>query len=135
MIVKLLPDPSIGKVKESRQAGLVKIKINIWKESEKKPIKYAIEDDDVKVVKKTTTTLSSYHVIANIYQSRYLIAGDSDGTSDPHVKIKLNDKVLQTTIKNDTINPVDSCLTFRSGMSSLCSMILSSILMIFQHGL
>jgi Ca2+-dependent lipid-binding protein len=106
MVVKLLPDPAIGAIKESREAGLVKIKINISKESDKKPIKYNLEDEDVKVTKKPTTTLTNYTIIANIYQSRYLIAGDSDGTSDPYVKIKLNDKVIQTTIKNDTINPV-----------------------------
>jgi hypothetical protein len=54
--------------------------------------------------------LKNYYVVANIYQSRYLIAGDSDGTSDPYIKIKVGKQKLKTKVKNDTVNPVNKLL-------------------------
>lgn len=59
----------------------------------------------------TKTNLKNYYVIMNIYQSRYLISGDNDGTSDPYVKVKLGKQFVKTKIKNDTINPVKDYLS------------------------
>ena len=124
MMVKLLPDFALGEVKETRKAGILKLEINI-----KKTDFFLIEDDlnssynsaknilhlaDPNILRLNTVDLTlkykNYFVVANIYQSRYLISGDADGTSDPYVKIKIGKQKLKTTIKNDTVNPVDLCL-------------------------
>lgn len=71
VIVKLIPDPAIGIVKESRQAGLVKLQIKISKESERKVVKYVADDDDEDSKSKKNmpvSNLQNYYVVANIYQ-------------------------------------------------------------------
>ena len=69
IVVKFIPDPSINKIKEARNAGLVKIKFNLTMTPT--VIKYNPDDDDRKVSKKpstSTTSLTNYWVIANIFQ-------------------------------------------------------------------
>lgn len=119
MMVKLVPDFAVGSVKESRKAGILKLEINI-----KKSELFSHEDDlnssynslnnviqlaDPKIQISSTPSnpnFRSYFLVCNVYQSRYLVAGDNDGTSDPYVKVKIGKQTLRTTIKNDTVNPV-----------------------------
>ena len=123
MMVKLLPDFAIGTVNESRKAGILKIEINLKKSdffaldqdlnssfnSEKNILQIADPEIQIKNIV-YNLNLKNYYVVANIYQSRYLIAGDSDGTSDPYIKIKVGKQKLKTKVKNDTVNPVNTLL-------------------------
>jgi Ca2+-dependent lipid-binding protein len=120
MVVKFFPDPAIGAIKESRKAGMVKIHINI------KKMKFNEFDDNKsvtssnmnlelispnKVLKKNlTNSTKNYYVVVNVHQSRYLISGDSDGTSDPYVVVKIGNQAWKTNTINDTINPVNNFL-------------------------
>ena len=70
IVVKFIPDPSINKIKEARNAGLVKIKFNLTMTPT--VIKYNPDDDDdrkmSKKQSKSTISLTNYWVIANIFQ-------------------------------------------------------------------
>ena len=47
-----------------------------------------------------------YTIVACVYMSRYLIAGDPDGLSDPYTQIIIEDKKQYTTIKERCSNGV-----------------------------
>ncbi len=66
IIVKLIPDPVIGEVKESRNSGLVKISINVCKEGD--PKNYVHYRESGSAQKNEKPDIKSYYVIANIYQ-------------------------------------------------------------------
>ena len=124
MIIKLLPDFAIGKVQESRKAGMIKLEINIKKNDffthEDANSSFHSSKNEIQIAdpnyhnnlnnNKLNINNKAYIVVVNVYQSRYLMAGDNDGTSDPYMKIKLNDQILKTKIKNDTVNPVNKFL-------------------------
>jgi hypothetical protein len=120
LLVKLLPDFAVGEVSEPRIAGILKIEIGIKQnnflliENDLNSSYNSLNNDiqliDLKTcltnVNLTNLNYKNYYIIINIYQSRYLVSGDSDGTSDPYVKVKIGKQVLKTSVKNDTINPV-----------------------------
>ena len=120
MIVKLVPDFAVGTVSESRKAGILKLEINIKKteffsseddlNSSYNSINNVIQLADANLRNlnsiKVNDKLKNHYVVVNVYQSRYLVAGDNDGTSDPYVKVKIGKQTLRSTIKNDTVNPV-----------------------------
>lgn len=96
--------------------------INIFKDGD--PKNYVHYRDSGSSQKNDKADHKNYYVVANIYQviyilikSRYLIAGDSNGTSDPFVILKINESRKETTIKNDTINPVN-IINRRFGMNT-----------------
>ena len=47
-----------------------------------------------------------YRVVACIYMTRYLIAGDSNGLSDPYCRIQINDKIQETSVRNQCVNGI-----------------------------
>jgi len=47
-----------------------------------------------------------YKVVACVYMTRYLIAGDSNGMSDPYCRIQINDKVQETSVRNNCVNGI-----------------------------
>ena len=51
-------------------------------------------------------TFKFYKVVACIYMTRYLIAGDSTGLSDPYCRIQINDKKLETSVRNKCVNGI-----------------------------
>ncbi len=144
----MLPDFAIGEIKEPRKAGILKIEIGIKQndfllvENDLNSSYNSLNNDiqliDLKTclsnVNLANSNFKNYYVIMNIYQSRYLVSGDNDGTSDPYVKVKLGKQILKTTIKNDTINPVLYKLINRYGMNSLFSKMSCLITMILIVG-
>ena len=66
-IFKLIPDPVIDYVSESRKAGLVKLTLNIFKDVEDKT-KYLFYKDDNNIKKNDVMNLKSYYVVANVFQ-------------------------------------------------------------------
>lgn len=160
LVVKLLPDPSIGKIEEFVYSGLVKIKINMRSKevdfpltskisngvdaisgvlsktaqiftggSSKFPVSEGINlleqtepqpeesfeeeegglDSEFNKIKKEITVKTKdkkaeYMIVANIHMSRFLVSGDSDGTSDPYVKISIGTQEQKTTVKYDSVN-------------------------------
>ena len=56
-----------------------------------------------------------YTIVACVYMSRYLIAGDKTGLSDPYTEIRLDDKVQFTSIKKQCANGIwNEKLIFKS---------------------
>lgn len=125
LVIKLLPDPSVGKVAESCDAGLIKLKIVMKNSDSKVQVPVAIpskdakveddeeEEDDMetemkkmkeKLAKKPEVKQTTYTIVANVHQCRYMVPGDSDGTSDPYVKLKILNQEKKTSVKNDTLN-------------------------------
>ena len=47
-----------------------------------------------------------YTVVACVYMTRYLIAGDSDGLSDPYCVISINGETRQTAVRNKCVNGI-----------------------------
>ena len=113
LYIKLLPDPVINKVKTMKESGLLKCKIYLFNTQTDKPPE--LEEFD-KAGQFQLATLDSgklftgqnnmqyYKIVAIVYMSKGLVAAESDGTSDPFVKLSLGDKTLQTTIKHNTMN-------------------------------
>ena len=55
---------------------------------------------------KQPSTYKFYTIVANVFMTRYLIAGDSDGTSDPYTIVRIFDKELKTTTKSNCANGI-----------------------------
>jgi hypothetical protein len=142
MIIKLLPDPSIGELKESAYSGIVKLKISIINKNINVPIASSnlpnptatsitdpkkaqktqninlidMDDNDDEdlmaeqkrkkeaLTKKPVISTKSYMIVANIYMTRYLVAGDNSGTSDLYTVLKIKDQEAKTCVKYDTLN-------------------------------
>jgi len=125
LIIKLLPDPSVGIIKESAYSGLVKLKIQMTNKAINVPIgdnkpsanvNLIEQDEDEEdliaeqkrkkesLIKKKEVVQKTYMIIANIYMTRYLIAGDSDGTSDLYALMKIDGIEAKTSVKYDTLN-------------------------------
>lgn len=45
-------------------------------------------------------------IIAVVYMSKELVAAESNGKSDPYVQFKFDDRTLQTTVKDNTMNGI-----------------------------
>lgn len=121
MVIKLIPDPCYNKVNDLYRSGLVKVKIAIANiavntdacfsgmkdgDSDEEVVddleqEVLLEDND-----KEKDFKKNYYIVANIYMSRYLISGDSSGTSDPFVKLQCIDKEQETAVKYETVNGI-----------------------------
>ena len=123
MVIKLLPDPCIGKVKSNMESGLIKIKLCLHNKALDPPLDVKDfqcdsanagdnDDDELEnlvmsnVNKPQTSSLKNFTVVAVVYMSRYLIAADADGTSDPYVTLTLGKQSLDTSIKSNTVNGI-----------------------------
>ena len=123
-IIKLLPDPCIGKVKTMRKSGILKCKICLY-HSEKEIGSIPSERDFLKggrnfeILKtltentyfddnsnETPVDLQKYTIVAVVYMSKGLVSAESSGTSDPFVRLTLDGKELSTSVKNNTMNGV-----------------------------
>lgn len=170
LIVKLLPDPSIGSIKECKTLLKMKIKLTLETEykldhdleldhnhnensdhdDEHKPInkqntqqntqipsqkpgnahdsdsddldsKIQIKKPEQKLIPTenktgnaavhkeeneflTSEPKTGHTVIANVYMSKELIAGDDSGKSDPFLEVTLNGRTQNTSVKYDQIN-------------------------------
>jgi len=121
-IIKLLPDPCIGKVKTMRKSGILKCKICFY-HSEKEIDLIPKENEFLKGGKNfmrlktlndmyfdnddsSKQNLKSYTIVAIVYMSKGLISAESSGTSDPFVRLTLDQTELSTTVKNNTMNGV-----------------------------
>ena len=124
-VIKLLPDPCIGKVKTMMKSGIVKCKIcfyhsvneinSIPKESDflsggKNFIKLQTMGSQLRSSftnnDESQSNLREYTIIAVVYMSKGLVAAESNGTSDPFIKLTLDGKALSTSVKNNTMNGV-----------------------------
>ena len=124
LMIKLLPEPCIGKVSKMYLSGIIKVKIMIFnRQVDKEPIDLSAfkdgnsqsqEDfDDLEAIyhkqsmeDKKESNVKPYTVVANIYMSRYLIPGDSNGVSDPYVVLSLYQDKKQTAVKNNCVNGI-----------------------------
>ncbi len=132
MVIKLIPDPSVGQIKEFVYSGIVKIRITLRNKDFIIPIindikqpldgkgkKLETEDSEEEdsggltseinkmkenLIKKPTIKVATYAIVANIYMSRHLVSGDSGGNSDPFVRLRIGDDEKNTSVKNDCIN-------------------------------
>ena len=129
MMIKLIPDPCIGKVKEMYLSGIVKIKIKIFNRAiDKEPIDLSdfkdgdgtgyvnsegdLEDDLEKIYSESSnvvqkeSNLKPHTIVANFYMSRYLVPGDSNGMSDPYAVLSIYQEKKQTKVKDNCVNGI-----------------------------
>ena len=123
-VIKLLPDPCIGKVKTMRKSGIIKCKICLYHSENEvnlipKEREFSKGGRSFKIFKTLTNNtyfeehdsdesenLKPYTVIAVVYMSKGLISAESNGTSDPFVRITLDGREKSTSVKNNTMNGV-----------------------------
>ena len=123
-IIKLLPDPCIGKVKTMRKSGIIKCKICLYHSmnelsmipKERDFLSGGRNFEVLKTLSENTffedsssyveAELKKYTIIAIVYMSKGLISAESNGTSDPFVKLTLDGKEKSTSVKNNTMNGV-----------------------------
>ena len=152
-VIKLYPEPCVGKIKEIFLSGIVKVKIKLFNrvldpkekcdttafkdgdEFGAKNIKMGINnilqggeempsigdnedlekmldnnniqnEEKVNLLNKNKGEFKFYTVVACVYMSRYLIAGDSTGLSDPYCIITINGEKRETSIKNKCVNGI-----------------------------
>ena len=121
-VLKFLPDPCIGKVKSMMKSGILKCKICLYHSVNE--LNYIPKEKDflsggknfkvlqtldnmfAGVESESQNNLKSYTIVAVVYMSKGLVAAESNGTSDPFVKLTLDGKALSTSIKNNTMNGV-----------------------------
>lgn len=97
-------DLSLGKVKNSWEAGLVQVKLSINHKTKNGPIDYK----NLNAWKKPPPKrLSSWKIRCYIFQCKDIPAADSDGASDPYISIwNPDDKIIKTQVIEDNINPI-----------------------------
>ena len=152
-VIKLYPEPCVGKIKEIFLSGIVKVKIKLFNrvldpkekcdttafkdgdEFGAKNIKMGINnilqggeempsigdnedlekmldnnniqnEEKVNLLNKNKGEFKFYTVVACVYMTRYLIAGDSTGLSDPYCIITINGEKRETSIKNKCVNGI-----------------------------
>ncbi len=102
--IQLNPDLSMGKVTESHKAGVISFKLSIQDKSKNGPIQYK----DYKAwAKDPPKRMGVKKVRAYIFQCRDIPAADSDGQSDPFIKLwdTTNEEKKTKTIE-DNNNPL-----------------------------
>ena len=151
VVIKLLPEPCVGTVKEIFQSGIVKLKIKLFNRNLDDKTKCdisAFKDGDEFGMKNVNLGINNilssslnnsqeedlenllqkekdkkinipninninnksdfkyYTIVACVYMTRYLIAGDSNGLSDPYCKITINGETRETSIKSKCVNGI-----------------------------
>ena len=122
-VIKLLPDPCIGKVKTMMKSGILKCKICLYHSVNEinlipKEKDFLSGGKNFQILKTldsmyfddgsndSQNNLKNYTIIAVVYMSKGLVAAESNGTSDPFIKLTLDGRALSTTVKNNTMNGV-----------------------------
>ena len=129
-VIKLLPDPAIGKVDNMMESGIIKMKICVVNTKVDKEFDVSeftnphfhnaqlinsnnnpeVEDLEEMFGRESRISMNpnakNFTIVAIIYMSKGLISADSNGTSDPFVTLSLGSKTLKTTIKSSTINGI-----------------------------
>ena len=138
IVLKLLPDPCVGKCKNMMKSGILKCKIFVYNQADDKDIpsdkefnqggmmpglktlnnnpSQVIEEDDLENLLNekeeepepvfNPQNDNFYTIAAIVYMSKGLVAAESNGTSDPFVRLTFGDKKLQTSVKNNTMNGI-----------------------------
>ena len=142
LVLKLLPDPCIGKCKNMMKSGILKCKLFVYNSEIDKNIPsekefnsggitpllktlnkqeskvIEVEDDDLENLMNEDTkkveapifqnesNCQNFTVVAVVYMSKGLVAAESNGTSDPFVRLTLGEHKLQTSVKNNTMNGI-----------------------------
>ena len=152
VVIKLLPEPCVGIVKEIFQSGIIKLRIKLFnrnlddknkcdvtafkdgdefgmknlnlginnilssslnnsqeedlenllnKEKEKK-----LNIPNINNLNKNKSDFKYYTIVACVYMTRYLIAGDSNGLSDPYCRITINGEMRETSTKTKCVNGI-----------------------------
>ena len=109
--IQLKPDRSYGEIEEDYQAGMVSVKIGVARLAQHG--NGSINWKGLKAWEKNPPKrVMAYTLRAFIFQCRDLPAADSDGSSDPFIKIfNTGDEEVQTIVIEDNVNPIFmSCL-------------------------
>jgi len=102
--VSLRADPCVGKIKDVNKAGMLSLKLSIHDETVGGQIDFRRYDS---WRAPAPPRASPIKIRAYIYQCRNLPAADSDGTSDPYIKLwHMDEEKLQTKVVNDSTNPL-----------------------------
>ena len=48
---------------------------------------------------KIPSTYKFYTIVVNVFMSRYLVSGDTNGMSDPYYVVRILDKEMKTSVK------------------------------------
>ena len=62
--------------------------------------------NEIKEEYKDNGEFKFYTVVACVYMTRYLIAGDSTGLSDPYCRISINGETRETAVRNKCVNGI-----------------------------
>ena len=100
--IALAPDKAVGKVSNSWEGGYVRIRfyVGIFNDLDEN---LTIGRWNVPPKRKKGVKLN---LVANVFQCRQLPAADSDGKSDPYVKVYCCGVMAQTEVKENTLNPM-----------------------------
>jgi hypothetical protein len=100
--IPLMPDPCVNKVKNPNDAGMISFRLSIHDIGRNGDINF------VETWKKPPgKRCNPVKIRAYIYQCRDLPAADSNGTSDPFVKVwDMSDETKQTEVIEDNTNPL-----------------------------
>ena len=152
-VIKLLPEPCVGVIKEMFLSGIVKIKIKLFNRniddkakcdiiafkdgdefgmknlnlginkllsgsgdiniSQEEDLENLLDKDKkdninspINILDNDKNNYKYYTLVACVYMTRYLIAGDSNGLSDPYCRISINGETRETKIKNKCVNGI-----------------------------
>ena len=68
--------------------------------------KEEVKPEDEEAIKLEVGEFKYYTVVACVYMTRYLIAGDSNGLSDPYCEISINGETRKTNVRNKCVNGI-----------------------------
>jgi hypothetical protein len=105
----MLPDLCVNKVKDAKDAGMISFKMSIHKvyrdQDGTKDVYNNFKDYDA-WSKGEVKRLFPVKIRAYIYQARDLSAADSNGTSDPYLRVwDMSEEDKKTKVIEDTTNP------------------------------
>ncbi len=102
--IELLPDLSLGKVTDPQKAGIISVKLSIHDKTTNGPINF----EQFPAWKKgPPKRLNVMKVRCFLYQCRDLPAADSDGSSDPYIKVwDTTKEIKKTKVIDDNNNPL-----------------------------
>ena len=126
MIIKLIPDPCYNKVDQLYKSGLVKIKVCVSKAGDDlSKIEPLFKDGDSdaeggddleEIMNRQDSSIAlggigaklneTYAVVCNVYMSRYIVSGDSNGSNDPYVSLTCFESEQKTNVKYNTVNGI-----------------------------
>ena len=88
----------------SSQAGEEADDLEDWLDDNKK--QKVNEEINQEEIKQEVGEVKFYTIVACVYMTRYLIAGDSTGLSDPYCEIMINGEKRPTAVRNKCVNGI-----------------------------